>query len=170
MKENKDLNAILEEKQVRVNKATGKSIVDTYFEHDEIVHIYDDSTYSRMVAQSDFDDSWIENERFYAMDIVSTSYDSEKLCYKYKLTQIGEKLIEHKVIEKSVVYAYIKKQKEADHKRIIENANNRLQHGLQEAIGNYKTIVDNAVGLEEYSKKLLDLLKETISKHVHITL
>ena len=169
MKENKDLNAILEEKQVPGDDVVGKLIVDTHSDGYEITYIYDDGTYSRMIAQSDYDSSWFENDTICGSEVVCVKYN-ESHKREYKLTTLGEKLLDYKVIKKSTVDGYIKKLKEADHKRMIENANNRLQYGLQEVIESYKTIVENAIGLQEQSKKLLDQLKETISKHVHITL
>lgn len=169
MKENKDLDAILKEKQVLGDDVVGKLIVDTHFDGYEITYIYDDGTYSRMVAQSDYDSNWFENDRIYESEVVFTKFNGPYEC-EYKLTTLGEKLLDYKVIKKSAVDEYIKKLKEMKHKTMIENANSRLQRGLQEVIGSYKAIVENAIGLEEQSKKLLDQLKETISKHVHITL
>lgn len=169
MKENKDLDAILKEKQVRVENAVGKLIVDTDVDGCEVTYIYDDGTYSRIQAQSDYDSSWFENDRIYESEVVFTRYNEPFKC-EYKLSTLGEKLLDYKVIKKSAIDEYIKKLEERKRKTTIENANSRLQRGLQEVIGSYKAIVENAIGLEENSKKLLDQLKETISKHVHITL
>lgn len=170
MKESKDLDAILKEKQVPGDKVAGKLIVDTYFSSDEIVYIYSDGTYSKMVAQSDCETSWFDSERFYESDIISVKYDGEPYKYKYELTTIGKKLLDYKVIKKSTVDEYIKKVKERTNKQMVEGANSRLQRGIQEVIGSYKTIVENTVGLQETSKELLNQLKETISEHVYITL